>query len=234
MPLQLKVATQLGILGETLNVINRTGAYSPSNEGGFGDVNPSLNQSALAVYVERSSLGVVERLHPVSTDELFNNAAANDDETTLEMQFGKDGNHKAYLFYLPVSQNGITTLEGDVISVGQYFYWDGNNANPTRTYQLLASGPAWIANKGLMVGDSSVIQAFCQELIHPALTVKKNDLYKEFVHQRDNGCDDLTPFRNANLDLGEDLKGASASFYSGLTTEAERQINNLLEKHGLQ
>ena len=230
MALKLTFQIQIDADGESLWITDKTGAYDATdNEGGWGTPNPELNETALAVLVQRSDADGLINLSPVSTDVQYNSGASNTDETIFQLLLGRDGRHLAYMFALPVSNDGATIIvSGTPLAEGDYFYWTTNNA----VYKIESGSPVVVEDYSEMIDNVNIVQTLCQELILPDLTRKKHELYREYKDPRSKRCNDDATFQQVML-LQQDIQGADYSFRSGLTTQSEEIIDTLLHEYEL-
>jgi hypothetical protein len=53
----------------------------------------------------------------------------------------------------------------------------------------------------------------------------------QYRDEREKDCDDAEPIRLEYDKLRDDIQGFSYAFYSGLTVEAQNQIEDLLDKY---
>jgi hypothetical protein len=229
MALKLTFLIQIDVDGESVHITDKTGAFDATdNDTGWGTPNLELNQTAIAVLVQRSDADGLVNLLPIGADAKFSATAINTDETTFQLALLQDGRHLAYEFALPASNDAITTLAGDTLVDGDYFYWTTINA----VYKIESSVPVAVTDYSEMVGVSSVVQTLCQDLILPDLTRKKHDLYREYKDPRSTRCNDDATFQEV-LMLQQDIQGADYSFRSGLTTQSEEIIDTLLNEYQL-
>ena len=230
MPLSLTFKIQTDADGESLWITDQTGEYNdPDNITGWGTPNLELDETALAVLVHRSDADGLVNLLPVSYDAFYNGSATNTDETTFQLFIGRDGRHLAYLFALPVSNNGTDIIvSGTTLNDGDYFYWNTNTA----VYKIENSAPVQVTDYSEMVSNVNIVQSLCQDLILPDLTKKKHELYREYKDPRSKRCNDDDTFQEV-LMLQQDIQGADYSFRSGLTTQSEEIIDTLLNEYAL-
>ena len=234
MSLKLNFLLQIDISGDFLWITDSTGEYSVNNEEGWGAPNPELNQSCLvAQIVRRAEDDVTEEtadvpLVNVNANIVFNAGATNSDVNQFQFEFDRDGHHLATLFRLPVSTDGIFDLELNTLIEGTYFYW----VTPAAVYRIVNGTPVLIEDLNEMVGDPATVQTTCQDVFMPLLIGKKTAFYQAYKNGRAGACTDDDNF-NASRELQSDIQGADYQFRSGLTTEAENNIDNLLKAHAL-
>ena len=235
MALEFKIETKIDSSGNPLYLTDKTGAYVVTdNEGGWGTPNPERNLNALMAIVEKIIHVDGEPntfLSPVTNQIVYNGSIDNTYETAFQFTMGNDGGYIHHFLLLPVSTDGITTLEGDTILENWYFYMtDGV------IYQKDSLG----AN--IVVDDYSVLidianadrptQANCQKLWTPDLAVEEGKMYNEYRTARED-CDDEREKLLDGIELGYNVKHANGLFYQGLQLEAEDVIETQLEKYGL-
>ncbi len=228
MPLVLKYKTQIDISAEFLWVTDKTGEYSsPDNEGGWGNPNQELNQSALLTLINlKHSTGDIP-LMPVGVQVKFSAASVNSQETMFQFNYESDGYHDMYLIRLPVSNDGLITLEGIGLSEGDYFYYTAQDD----IYQIVNLFPVLVEDYNVILDDiSNQINTRCQEIFLGLLSVQRSELYLKYREDRNEGCNVDNQFDTLRM-LTEDLIGADYTFRSGLTTQAEDQTETLLDEY---
>ena len=235
MALEFKIETKIDGSGNPLYLTDKTGAYVVTdNEGGWGTPNPTRNLNALMAIVEKIVHEDGESntfLSPVTNQIVYSPSVDNTYETAFQFTMGADGGHIHYFLLIPVSTNGITTLEGDTILENWYFYMtDGN------IYQKNSLGD------NVVIYDYSVLidttnsdrptQANCQKLWTPQLAIQEGKTYNEYRQARKD-CDNERDILLDGIELGYNVKHANGLFYQGLQLEAEDVIETELEKYGL-
>lgn len=211
-------------------VTDITGAYDAvDNTGGWGAPNFRLDQSAIAVLVQRVLDGVGTDMTPVANIEVYDPAAANSKETRLDFNFSMDGHMKIVIFRLPVSLDGVTKVEGGSLTELEYFYWN----NTSLIWQIVAGVPV-AKELSTLVGVGSVVQSTCEDLVFPKLAVKYNTDYTVYMQEvEDEDCDDGEELFQALLHFRLDLAGAKYRFQNGSVGSAEDIIESLLKKNDL-
>jgi len=181
------------------------------------------------MYVARVLDGEETQMEPADSFAVYDPSAANTKETRLEFAFSMDGHLKIVIFRLPVSLDGSTKVEGSSLSEGEFFYWN----NDDLIWQI-ESGTPVAKELSELIGDSSVVQSTCEDLVFPKLAIKYNTDYTEYMEERDDDdCDDAeTLFQNL-LHFRLDLAGAKYRFKNGSVGSAEDIIESLLKKHDL-
>lgn len=231
MALEMNVKTLVTKLVDKYRVTDITGEYSAANLGGWGAPNVELAESAVwAVVIRKASTGD-ELLTPVLTNFVYDPAAANDKETSIEFDYLNDGHLETYMGRLPVSLDGTTYVTGGVIGEGEYFYWssEGNYA------WKLTEGVA-VALESLVElteNEGSITQDFCEELIPARIAIELQTLYKKYRLNRDTKCDDAEEIFQELLKLQQDIQGAFYAFHSDLKVEAQAQIEDKLDEYKL-
>lgn len=230
MPNVLKSKYQINVQGNTLYITDISGAYDASdNIGGWGSPNSALNQSAICCLVQRVVGTTAASLVATSNQSVYDPTAIASKQTQFTFAVGTDGHIKIYLFRLPVSLDGSTTVESTNLSDGNFFYWD--NASHT-IWQRISGVPTPKALEDI-IGNINTVNSLCEALIFPALAIKHNSLYRHYTEKRDVDCHagDKLFYEVQHLRL--DLYGAQGCFRSGLVTKAEDIINTLLKKYDL-
>lgn len=221
---------QISVDATQLFVTDVTGQYDAAdNTGGWGAPNSELDQSAVAMYVARVLNGVETELSPADNFVVYDPGAANSKETRLEFAFSMDGHLKIVIFRLPVSLDGSTKVEGGTLSEGEFFYW----SNVDLIWKI-ESGVPVAKELSTLIGDGSVVQSTCEDLVFPKLAIKYNTDYTTYMEERDDDdCEDAeTLFQNL-LHFRLDLAGAKYRFKNGSVGSAEDIIESLLKKHDL-
>jgi len=235
MALEFKIESKIDGSGNPLYLTDKTGAYVVTdNEGGWGAPNPERSLNALMAIVEKIVHVDGEPntfLSPITNQIVYNPALTNTSETNFQFQMGVDGGHIQYFLLIPVSSDGITTLEGDTILENWYFYMtDGF------IYQKNSVGD------NVVVDDYSVLvdptntfapeQANCQRMWTPKLNIKEGKIYNDYRLAREN-CEDQRDVLLEGIELGYNVKHANGLFYQGLQLEAEDVIETQRERYGL-
>ena len=235
MALEFKIEVKIDGSGNPIYQTDKTGAYDVTdNEGGWGAPNPERNLNALMAIVEK----IVHEdgqpntfLTPLTNQIVYNPSIDNSYETAFQFQIGNDGGHIHHFLLLPVSTDGITTLEGNTIQENEYFYMtDGF------VYQKELGGNNVVVDDYSVLVDpanlNKPVQANCQKLWSPQLNIKEGTIYNEYRIAREN-CDDQREMLLDGIELGYNVKHANGLFYQGLQLEAEDVIETQLEKYGL-
>jgi len=230
MALILKSKYQVSTDGTTLRLINVTGAYDPStNPGGFGTPNPELSDSALIALILRRLDDTDTPLVPISNQILYDNGALNSDEAAFDFTYLQDGHHMMYLFRLPVSLDGIVTVEGPALVNGNYFYWNNGDV----IWKMEGGTAVPVTDLTEMIDNPSITQKLCEDLIFIKLTQKFNEMYQDYREKREDCCDGLDALFQELQMFRLDLIGAKMSFKSDLVDEAEDIIESLIKKYNV-
>lgn len=235
MALVFKIEPKIDGSGNPIYLTDKTGAYVVTdNEGGWGAPNPERNLNALMAIVEK----IVHEdgqpntfLSPITNQIVYNPSIDNSYETQFQFQVDNDGGHIHHFLLLPVSSDGITTLEGDTIQENDYFYMSDGFV-----YQKEIGGDNVIVEDYSVLvdptNDSKPVQANCQKLWTPKLNIKEGQIYNGYRIARTN-CNDQRELLLEGIELGYNVKHANGLFYQGLQLEAEDVIETQLEKYGL-
>ncbi len=233
MALEFKIETKIDGSGNPIYLTDKTGEYDvDDNAGGWGAPNPERNLNALMAIIEKITVeGINTFLSPITNQIIYNPAVDNTYESTYEFQIGNDGGHIHYFLLLPVSSDGIITLEGDTIQENEYFYMtDGN------VYQKEAGGTNAVVDDFSVLVDVSNVnrptQANCQKLWTPQLGIKSGEIYSDYREAR-GSCENQNELLLGGVELNYNIKHANGLFYQGLQLEAEDVIVTNLERYGL-
>lgn len=221
---------QISVDATQIFVTDITGQYDAvTNEGGWGAPNPELSESAVAMYVARVLDGVETEMSPATSFAVYDPGAANTKETKLEFAFSMDGHLKIVIFRLPVSLDGSTKVEGGSLGEGEFFYWN----NGDLIWQIVSGAPV-VKELSELIGEVSVVQSTCEDLVFPKLAIKYNTDYTEYMEERDDDdCDDAETLFDNLVHFRVDLAGAKYRFKNGSVGSAEDIIESLLKKHDI-
>jgi hypothetical protein len=212
-----------------LVVTDITGAYDAStNPGGWGGTN-QLDESAVWAVVTRKASTGDEFFEPVASQIIFDNAALNTKETEFEFEFINDGVLEVVLGMLKASTDGINYAGGGAIGEGEIFYW----SNAGTLIWKMVSGTPEVVEINDLVGDDNVVQTLASDILLPRLAVQKQALYKEYTIKRDTRCDDAQELFDELQKLSQDIQGAIYAYYSGLTVQAQDQVETMLDRYKL-
>jgi len=233
MALEFKIESKIDISGNPLYLNDKTGAYDVNdNPGGWGAPNPERNLNALMAIVEKIVHdGDNTFLTPITNQIVYNDSIDNTYETAFQFQMENDGGHIQYFLLLPVSTDGITTLEGATIQENEYFYMtDGN------IYQKEVGGSnVVVEDYSVLVdntNDNRPTQANCQRIWTPELSTKEAEIYNEYRQARKD-CNNEREVLLEGIELGYNIKHAVGGFYQSLQLDAEDTIETQREKYGL-
>lgn len=215
------------VSGQSIFVKDKTGVYAADNPGGWGDPNPDINESCVFAAVVRQASTGIELLLPKSNDLVYDPLAENTKETSFEFGYRNDGDHVFYVGRLPVSDDGMNFINaGGPIAEGAFFYWAGG------VWQIV-EGVAVEKQISDLLGNPTVEQGSCSDIIVAQLAIQKQLLYKDYRKNREPNPDDAEPIFQELLKLREDIQGAVYAYYSGLKIEAQDQIESSLDKYQL-
>ncbi len=202
-----------------------------SNLTGWGAPNLELAETALWAIVKRKASTGDQYMVPVSSQVIFDPLALNDKVTEIEFIFINDGVLEVSMGLLRASINGLTYINGDPIIDGEYFYWASGGQ---LIWQMVLAVPTPVLDINILLDNTgTVIQATTADILLPRLAVKKQELYKRYRISRDTECDDAEPLFTELLKLSQDIQGAIYAFYSGLTIEAQDQVETMLDRYAI-
>lgn len=231
MALDPKILLQPDILGASLWMTNKTGAYvTTTNEGGFGSPNPALNTMALAAVIVYNA-ATASQLVVKGLAVKYNAAAADTDEDYFEFTYGLDGWHTAVMFVLPVSNDGVNDLNSNVLVEGDYFYY----LTTSKVCVLTAGVPVEVTDYSVMIDDAGLVQIKCERLYMVDSAVKLKDLYREYKILRDTRgqCKETEVSWRKHWDLFFQVVQAYNAFWSGLMTEAHDIAETIIKEYKL-
>lgn len=227
----LKQKYAVSVDAKTLLVTDLTGAYNvTTNPTGWGAPKWEKAQSALWVVVKRKASVGDEYFVAITNEITFNPSALNTEETALDFGFSNDGVLEITMGALRASLDGINYINLDPIVTGDYFYWaSGGN----KVWQKIAGVNTALASVHLLasVVAASVPLILATDILEPRLAIVKQGLYKKYRLARDVEEDDAEPLFQEGLKLSEDIKGSIYAFYSGLTVEAQSQVETMLDRY---
>ena len=214
----------------TLKVTDITGEYSATNTGGWGAPNWDLNETALWVVVKRQASAGEQLFVPKTVDIVYDAGALNTDETEIEFDYYNDGVIDVTIGALQVSTDGVNYVAGGAIPNDDFFYW---NNGGTQIWQMVAGVPTAVADAETLVDNPDAVQVTVTDILTPRLAVEKQSLYKQYRKSRDTKCDDAQELFDELQKLSQDIQGAIYAFYSGLTVEAQSQVETMLDRYEL-
>lgn len=231
MPVVPVLKYEVSVAVDILRVTDITGEYDASdNVNGWGAPNAELDLSALFFIVKRKASTEDEFMESVTTQVVYDAAAANTKETAVEFTYLNDGVLEVTVGVLPYSADG-TSIPSGAIPNDTFFYW--SNSGET-VWKMVDSVPVAVTDINDLLDEAdTVIQTTEQDILLPKLAVQKQSLYKTYRMERDKKCGDAKKTFQELLELGQNIQGAVYAFYSGLTTEAQDQVETLLEEYQL-
>lgn len=215
----------------TLKVTDLTGAYSAaSNPGGWGAPNWLLSQTAIMAIVKRKASAGDQYFVPSNLEVTFNPSAISTTVTEINFTYLNDGVFEITLAAIPASTDGINLLSGGAIPEGQVFYWAHTGSY---VWKKVGGINTAITDLHTLLADISVLQILATDILEPKLAVQKQKMYKEYRIARDTECDDADDKFTELQKLSQDIQGSIYAFYSGLTTEAQSQVETMLNLYEL-
>ncbi len=221
----------VNVAATRLVVSDISGANVPPNVTGWGAPNLELNETAIWAIVKRKASTGDQYMVPVASQIVYDAGALNDKVTEIEFIFNNDGVLEVTMGALRASVNGVSFIDATPIPDGTFFYWvSGGNV----LWQMVAGVPVAVLDINVLLANAStVLQTTTADILLPRLAVKKQELYKKYRISRDTECDDAEPLFNELLKLSQDIQGAIYAFYSGLTIEAQDQVETMLDRYGI-
>lgn len=231
MSLLLKQSVRTNLLGNEVWVTDKTGAYVVSvNAGGWGAPNLELNETALIAVVKHITPDTTKVLDPLTYAISYSDTDTNDAVRSIGFIYDGDGHYSSYLFAVPVSLDGVTTVAGDTIVEDDYFVMAGV------LYQKQGDDSNLeITDYTVLIDAELVSKVQCDKMFYNKLAVKRNDeYYRDYRTARDANDPDLAAELLKKIeDLEADIAGADYRFRVGLFTIAENIVAELLEKHAI-
>lgn len=229
MTLVLKALNQPDIQGQRLWMTEVVGEYVvTTNEGGHGiagSPNPDLANSAIVAIAIRNDSTGPQMLVPVTSAAKYNPGAGNADQTEFEFFYINDGWHSLYLMRLPVSSDGDTDLDGADVDEGDYYYHSVNLG----VYQKVSGAPMLVVDYSVMIDVSNIIQTKCEDFFQSGLSGNRAEKAIALQGLRKTNCSEDPKFQELR-GLTEDIISNDYTFRSGLTTEAQNQVEMNLDE----
>lgn len=228
MPLIPKQQYAVSPDGTILRITDKTGEYDvTSNPGGYGTPNPDLADSCwFALVKQLTSTG--NTLIAGYTRFVYDPAAANTKETSIDVPFPIDGTFTICSGRLPVTTDGANLVEGGVIPANSYVYYNGV------IYQKTGGILVAVADLSTLIDNVDILQVSCDDILFPILAIKRQALYKQYRLARNKDEDQGKSLFFQILKLREDLQGAKYTFVSGLETQAQDQIESLIDLYSIK
>ena len=232
MALVIKYKSQLNTEADRVFITDLTGLYAAgTNDGGYGTPNEDLNTLCLLALIQRNASEGAESLAAVGSEGYYNPSAVNTDQTIFEFVYESDGWHTMDLIALPVSVNRDEDINGNTMVVGDHFYLTSESAIHVKT----GAGASDLVTDLTTVLDqtSTALQKTrCEEFFMGKLSVEREAQYTEYRRTRKGVCKPDKEF-NAIRELTEDLISADQTFRSGLTTQAQDQIEIVIDEQNV-
>ena len=229
MGLVLKQKIQIDSTALYLWITDKTGEHDVvDNDEGWGDPpdNPHLWQSCLLCYVERQASEGGQAANPVGAQYLYDANAGNDKETVFQFFYPADGYYKTWMIRLMVTADGTTSVDGITINDGDYFYMSGT------IYEKVAGENVEIIDYSVITEDENVTQTMCETLWQGRLAMKRADDYHEYREKRRGPCNENTVFQELVM-VREDIQGAEWGFKGGLTADAQKIVEENLDRYNI-
>lgn len=207
-----------------------------SNAGGWGAPNLELNQTALLAYVGKwvvsadATSSVLTALVPISSAIAYLNTNPNTVQQSIGFNYLTDGHYTSVLMAIPAAVNDTTTLAGNTIVNGNYYYKAGV------IYQKTAGGILLVTDYSLPAADGGVIKVTYDKMFFNKLSVKNQlEYYRDYCAARNlNDPDAANALRDKMDELKIDLSGAIWEFAAANYRTAENIVDQLLEKHEIE
>jgi hypothetical protein len=227
MALILASESKNSITGKSIFVTDTTGEYDVNtNPGGWGN-GVDLNKSCLVCLISRKASTGDQISDPISPSAhfVYDDQASNATVKTFEIQWLNDGVFDAVLVRLPVSLDGSTYVDTGSVTEGDFYYYNGD------VYQYVGGVGIIITDWSLLITTLGLTRNICNDVATPMLAIKAQELYKQYRDEREKDPDDAEPLFQEVLKLQEDIRGLYYTFWSGLTVEAQDQVEDLLDKY---
>jgi len=237
MPLSLKLEYSILNDGTRIYVTDKTGEYDATcNTGGWGGANKNLYESCILALVIRKSSGGNQLFEKTaSLFYYYQPGALNSYETEFEFVFALDGVLDLCLMRVPVSTNHSTYIDGGSPAEGHYYYYSGSVGDGPGIYKRLGGTYSLVLNDDYVTlpyqVSASVTKTIVTDIATPLLAIEAQKLYKQYRVEREKDCDDAEPLFQEIVKLNEDMRGAYYTFWSNLSTEAQNQVEDLLDKY---
>ena len=216
---------------DRLWITEKSGLYDAAdNTGGWGTPNPDQSKSALVAIAIRKASAADEMFAPVSSAAFFNPSASNSDEHSTEFFYINDGVFYLYLIRIPVSNDGVTDLESNALSEGDYFYLTGSND----IYQRVSSQNVLVPDYRVLIDISqdNVIKSFCQNYYGGQQTIARQQKYRDFQEARQGKMAEDPIFLKC-YERTLDIISQEYSFRSGLLVDAQDQAETALDEYDI-
>ena len=213
-------------------VTDQTGAYVlGTNPGGWGAPNWILADTALFAVVKLRASAGDQYFVAINSDVTNNPSAISSTEIAIEFTNLNDGVLDVTLGALRISTDGINYINaGGAILNGEFFYWSNGGQN---IWFMNGSTPEAVDSIHELVGEAGVPQKTTTDIIEARLAVIKQAMYKKYRLLRDEDCEDAQPQFDELQKLSQDIQGSIYAYYSGLVTQAQSQVETMLDRYSL-
>jgi hypothetical protein len=228
MALELSSSFTFSKTGKSIFVKDATGEYNATtNPTGWGTPNQNLNESCLVCLVSRKDSGGDQISGPISPSAhfVYDALATNATEKSFEIEWINDGVVDVVLVRLPVTLDGTNYVDTGVVTEGDFYYYNGD------VYQFVDSVGVLVEDWSVLITEGGLIRDICNDVATPMLAIKAQEIYKQYVDEREKDPDDALPILQEFQKLQADIQGLYYTFWSGLTVQAQNQIEDLLDKY---
>ncbi len=189
-----------------------------------------LNETALVFLVQHKKPDGVIALTPLTSAIQYADTDTNDSVRNCGFSYDGDGHYSSYMFAIPATLDGITTLAGDTLAVDDYYYLVGEGV-----FLKTVDGPEEVTDYSDLIEVETIIKTQCDKMFYNKLAIKRNDeYYRQYRDARDGNDPQLANELMKQMeDLEVDIAGADYRFRVGLFTVAENIVAELLEKHAI-
>lgn len=229
MALDIKFYTQLDYRAENVWIIDNTGEYdAANNEGGWGAPNPELSESALLALARVNTSEGYVNLTPVGSNLVHDNVALNSKINSFQFAYVTDGWHEYYLYWLAVSDDGVSDINGRPLAEGEYFYY----RTLLKLYKIESGTAVEVTDASEIIGKEGTTFTLCEKLEQGKLSMKRASYYSQYKSERNTACD-TTQIMNKTRTLTEDIISNDYDFRVGMKTQAQTNVEYLLDVHNV-
>jgi len=214
--------------GKHLYVKDTTGVYDvDDNPSGWGAPNPEMNQSVVFALAIRKALDGDTLFPGVSSLFVFDPDATNDKQTSFDISFSLDGVIKIVIGRLPVSNDGINTIDTVPVAItdGMYFYYQGD------VWKKVSGVNTKVTNYLELVDSVAVVQNSNLDVLYPMLASKQSALYKDYDLEREKLSPDAEDIFTEAWHLYLELVQVSRIFWCNLPVKAQDKLETLITKY---